>query len=96
MNELTSKLTVYTKDWCPYCVQVKNQLADMHITFNEINIDLDKDAKAFVKDQGFKTVPQIFHNGELFVEGGASGLAKLSLVEIKEKLNGFGLSGLSL
>ena len=37
-----------------------------------------------------------YHNGELFVEGGASGLAKLSLVEIKERLNGFGLSGLSL
>jgi glutaredoxin len=89
-------ITVYTKDFCPFCVQVKNQLQDMNIIFNEINIDLDKDAKAFIKDQGFKTVPQIFHNGELFVEGGASGLAKLSLVEIKEKLNGFGLSGLSL
>jgi glutaredoxin len=89
-------ITVYTKDLCPFCVQVKTQLQDMNITFNEINIDLDKDAKAFIKDQGFKTVPQIFHNGELFVEGGASGLAKLSLVEIKEKLNGFGLSGLSL
>jgi glutaredoxin len=89
-------ITVYTKDFCPFCVQVKTQLQDMNITFNEINIDLDKDAKAFIKDQGFKTVPQIFHNGELFVEGGASGLAKLSLVEIKEKLNGFGLSGLSL
>jgi glutaredoxin len=89
-------ITVYTKDFCPFCVQVKTQLQDMNITFNEINIDLDKDAKAFIKDQGFKTVPQIFHNGELFVEGGASGLAKLSLVEIKERLNGFGLSGLSL
>ena len=91
-----NKLTVYTKDWCGFCVQVKDRLTDMGIPFNEINIDLDKDAKAFIKDQGFKTVPQIFHNGELFVEGGASGLAKLSLVEIKEKLNGFGLSGLSL
>lgn len=89
-------ITVYTKDFCPFCVQAKTQLQDMNITFNEINIDLDKAAKAFIKDQGFKTVPQIFHNGELFVEGGASGLAKLSLVEIKEKLNGFGLSGLSL
>ena len=89
-------ITVYTKDFCPFCVQAKNQLQYMNITFNEINIDLDKDAKAFIKDQGFKTVPQIFHNGELFVEGGASGLAKLSLVEIKERLNGFGLSGLSL
>ena len=89
-------ITVYTKDFCPFCVQVKTQLQDMNITFNEINIDLDKDAKAFIKDQGFKTVPQIFHNGELFVEGGASGLAKLSLVEIKERLNGYGLSGLSL
>ena len=89
-------ITVYTKDFCPFCVQAKKQLQDMNIIFNEINIDLDKDANAFIKDQGFKTVPQIFHNGELFVEGGASGLAKLSLVEIKERLNGFGLSGLSL
>jgi glutaredoxin len=68
----------------------------MGITFDEINIDLDNDGRTFIKEQGFKTVPQIFHNGELFVEGGASGFAKLTLVEVKERLNGYDLGDLSL
>ena len=91
-----NKLTVYTKDWCGFCVQVKDRLTDMGITFDEINIDLDNDGRTFIKEQGLKTVPQIFHNGELFVEGGASGLAQLSLYEIKERLNGYDLGDLSL
>jgi glutaredoxin len=68
----------------------------MGITFDEINIDLDNDGRTFIKEQGFKTVPQIFYNGELFVEGGASGFAKLTLVEVKERLNGYDLGDLSL
>jgi hypothetical protein len=32
----------------------------------------------------------------LFVEGGASGFAQLSLYEIKERLNGYDLGDLSL
>ena len=91
-----NKLTVYTKDWCGFCVQVKDRLTEMGITFDEINIDLDNDGRTFIKDQGFKTVPQIFYNGELFVEGGASGFAKLTLVEVKERLNGYDLGDLSL
>jgi glutaredoxin len=91
-----NKLTVYTKDWCGFCVQVKDRLTEMGITFDEINIDLDNDGRTFIKEQGFKTVPQIFYNGELFVEGGASGFAKLTLVEVKERLNGYDLGDLSL
>jgi glutaredoxin len=42
-----SKLTVYTKDWCGYCVQVKNQLADMRIEFEEINIEDNAEQKDY-------------------------------------------------
>jgi glutaredoxin 3 len=91
-----SKLTVYTKDWCGYCVQVKNQLADMHIEFEEINIEDNAEQKAWVIEQGHTTMPQIYLEGNLFVQGGADGLAKLSLYEIKERLNGYDLGDLSL
>ena len=52
-------------------------------------VDVDEDSVA-------DAMMLLLERSKLFVEGGASGLAKLSLVEIKEKLNGFGLSGLSL
>jgi len=91
-----SKLTIYTKYLCPYCVQVKNQLSDMNIEFEEINIEDDAEQKAWIIEQGHKTMPQIYRDGKLFVEGGASGLAKLNLFEVKERMNGYDLGDLRL
>jgi len=35
--------------------------------------------------EGHKTVPQIYYNSKLLVEGGYSGLSKLSLNELQER-----------
>lgn len=67
-------LVVYTKDNCPYCVNLKEMLREYNISFNEINIAEDEVARSFLKSEGHKTVPQIYHNGKLFVEGGFSGM----------------------
>ena len=80
-------LTVYSKNNCPFCTQAKSLLTAKSIAFQEIKIDEDAAAKEYIMSQGHRTVPQIYHNGELFVEGGWQGLSKLSADEIKSRLN---------
>ena len=79
-------LTVYSKTVCPYCVQAKNFLKSKNIVFNEINIEQDQEARDFIMEQGHRTVPQIYFNGSLFVEGGWQGLSKMSAEQILEKI----------
>lgn len=79
-------LTVYSKENCPYCVQAKNLLTKRNIAFEEVRVDLDPDARQFIVNEGHRTVPQIYHNGKLFVEGGYTGLSKLTEDQIRSKL----------
>jgi glutaredoxin 3 len=79
-------LTVYSKTVCPYCVQAKNYLKNKNIVFNEINIEEDQEARDFIMGQGHRTVPQIYFNGSLFIEGGWQGLSKMSAEQILEKI----------
>jgi glutaredoxin 3 len=58
-------VTLYTKDYCPYCVKAKGLLKRKGVAFEEIDITHDE---ALVKEMmeksgGRKTVPQIFING---------------------------------
>lgn len=71
-------LTVYSKDNCPFCDRAKNLLKLKGIRFQEVRVDLDAQAKQFIIEQGHRTVPQIYQDGALFVEGGYNGLARLS------------------
>lgn len=80
-------LTVYSKNNCPFCIQAKSLLTAKSIAFQEIKIDEDAAAKDFVVSQGHRTVPQIYKDGKLFVEGGFTGLSKLTESQLKEKLN---------
>jgi glutaredoxin len=81
-------LTLYTKNFCGYCTQAKALLKNNLIEFEEINIEENASAKEFVITEGHRTMPQIYHNGKLFVEGGYTGLRDLGVAVIKEKLNG--------
>ena len=69
-------ITVYSKNNCPFCVQAKNLLKLKGVDFEEIKIDEDASAKDFVLSEGHRTVPQIYQDGKLLVEGGYQGLAK--------------------
>jgi len=69
-------ITVYSKNNCPYCVQAKNLLKQKGVAFEEINIDTSPEAREFIMTEGHRTVPQIYQNGKLLVEGGYTGLAK--------------------
>lgn len=54
------KLTVYTQDNCPYCVIMKKKLLSWGYNFEEINVSYDIDAKAFLKENNHRTVPQVY------------------------------------
>lgn len=72
-----SKVVVYTKANCPYCVMAKNLLASRNIHFEEIRVDLDKDKLAeMLQLSNRRTVPQIFINDQPV--GGYDDLATLS------------------
>lgn len=79
-------LTVFSKKNCPFCDQAKALLKKKEIAFEEISIDQDPQARQFIVEQGHRTVPQIYKDGSLFVEGGFQGLSKLSDEELKQRL----------
>lgn len=56
------KVTIYTKETCPYCLMAKNLLKQKGVNeFNEIRIDLDAAARdKMIELTGRMTVPQIY------------------------------------
>lgn len=55
--------TVYTKENCPACVQLKNQLKQNEEVFNEIKIGKDITREDFImKFPGQRTVPFVVNN----------------------------------
>jgi glutaredoxin 3 len=80
-------LTVYSKANCPFCDQAKSLLKLKNIAFEEIRVDENPDARQFIVSEGHRTVPQIYKDGKLFVQGGYQGLARLTESELKEKAN---------
>ena len=79
-------LTIYSKTVCPYCVQAKNYLKSKNINFREVNIEEDAEAREFIINQGLRTVPQIFMDGKIFVEGGWTGLSKMTAEDILSEI----------
>ena len=47
----------------------------------------DSSALEFIKSQGHKTVPQIYFNGAILVEGGYTGLIKQDPASLKEAID---------
>ena len=62
-----SKVVIYTKDGCPYCVAAKKHYTDSGIEFEEINVHLVANAQAEVVKLtgGQQIVPVIVDNGEV-------------------------------
>ena len=56
-------ITIYTKDYCPFCVKAKSLLTMKKIEFNEINLNKnpEKFDEMITKSNGARTVPQIFY-----------------------------------
>lgn len=63
-------LTVYTKNNCGFCMMAKALLNKHDMAYQEVNIEDDEDLKMFMISQGHRTMPQIYQDDKLFVEGG--------------------------
>jgi glutaredoxin len=77
-------ITLYTKDNCPYCDMAKHYLKNINEEYTEININ-EEGVRDWLVSEGHKTVPQIYYNNKLLVEGGYTGLSKVSAEELQER-----------
>ena len=57
-----SKVTIYTKPYCPYCVRALGLLEDKGVDFTEIEAGFDPDLRREMiqRSGGRATFPQIF------------------------------------
>lgn len=79
-------ITVYSKANCPHCDSAKRYL-DMHgIAYREINIEQDSEAREFVLANGHRSVPQLYMDNKIFVEGGWQGLSKMTAEDIQNEI----------
>lgn len=68
---------VYSKTYCPYCVQAKGLLDSLNVKFQEIDIsDSPEKITELSQKSGLMTVPQIFVGEKCL--GGYSDIAKLN------------------
>jgi glutaredoxin-like protein len=73
---------MYTTNWCPDCIRAKRYLEKFAIPFIAIDIDLDKEARGYVKqvNGGKVIIPTIvFPDGSILMEP--------SNIELKAKLH---------
>ncbi len=58
-------VTIYSSDWCPYCMRAKALLRKKEVMFNDIVVDGRADLRAEMASlAGSNSVPQIWINGE--------------------------------
>ena len=72
---MSAKITIYTTDYCPYCVRAKSLLQRKQAQFEEIPVTPDMREDLVKKSNGMRTVPQIFINDQHI--GGYDDLAAL-------------------
>jgi glutaredoxin len=80
-------ITIYSKNNCPHCTNAKQYLERKNISYREINIESDLEAREFVLGHGHRTMPQIYMDGKIFVEGGWAGLSKMSAEDIISEID---------
>lgn len=66
MHEKNLKLKIYTTSWCPDCRVAKRFLDENNIDYEEIDIDKDPEAEAFVirVSGGRRVIPTIDAGGK--------------------------------
>lgn len=54
-------ITLYTKDYCAYCVMAKNLLSSLGVTFEEIDLTGNQEGFMRIYEKShMRTLPQIF------------------------------------
>jgi mycoredoxin len=80
--EASAELTMYSTQWCGYCVRLKKQLEREGIPFDVVDIESDPEAAAFVENVngGNQTVPTL-----RFADGTA--MTNPTFAEVRGKLS---------
>jgi glutaredoxin 3 len=61
MGMPSPKVTVYTKQNCPYCVRAKRLLEKKGVAFEEIDVETNDELRSWLREKtGQMTMPQIF------------------------------------
>ena len=68
--------TIYTQNLCGYCTAAKRLMQEHNLKYKEINISENESAKRFLKGNGYKTVPHIFTDRDVYI-GGYQDLKKM-------------------
>lgn len=77
------KITVYTKQNCPFCVRAKRLLEKKGVAFEEISVEGRDDLRDWlVETTGQRTVPQVFAG-----ERSLGGFSDLDALEREGKLD---------
>lgn len=87
-------LTIFSKPNCPYCTSAQQYLTSMNIAYTTKDITRDPMAHSFLIGEGHKTVPQIYQDDKLLVEGGYTGLTSISIEQLKEMIGEINVSEL--
>lgn len=78
----TGTVTMFTTNWCGYCVRLKAQMQREGIGFTEVNIEEQPHSAEFVMDvnNGNRTVPTL-----LFSDGSAA--TNPTIAEVRSRLS---------
>ena len=79
-------IILYSKPTCPYCDRAEDYLNRNNFNFTKIDVTEDATALSFIKEKGHKTVPQIYFDDRILVEGGYDGLSRLSTEELNRRI----------
>lgn len=83
------KITLYwrSEPHCKYCEAAENFLKANSLPYEKIDVAKDDAALRFLKEEkGHRSVPQIYFDGRLLVEGGYDELKKLTKHEITNRM----------
>lgn len=75
-------IKVYSKAGCPQCDVAKAWLTQHGYTYEEVRIDEDDTAKEFLLGEGHRSVPQMYLDKQLLIEGGAPALKQMTTKQL--------------
>lgn len=80
-------IEIYSQQGCAHCEHAKNYLRSHGLDFTEIDITNNDAARQFLRDQGHRSLPQIYHDGRLLIPGGWTRLNTMTKNDILHMIN---------